>query len=165
MYPNSTTLSAKSLRVQRALPFGGSLQQSAIKCASVSPSIFFRDTFWVYGCRDMTESNPSSTSCLRTFSIVWTVTSNASAIFSSGHAGPASLWSALSKIRTRVNIRPDPRPEVNNFCKVVRSSCVSRTIYFFIVFLKVWFLMKVDSLRKYTISKNQMQVNNPMLLA
>jgi hypothetical protein len=26
-------------------------------------------------------------------------------------------------------------------------------------------LMKVDSLRKYTISKNQMQVNNPMLLA
>jgi len=164
IYPNSTTLSAKSRNVQRARPFGGSLQQSAIKWASMSPSIFFRDIVCVYGCREITESNPSSTSCLRTFSIVWTVTSKASAIFSSGHAGPSSLWSALSKIRIRVNILPDPRPEVNNFFKVVRSSCARRTIYFFIVFLKVWFLMAVDSLRKYTIFNNQMQVNYPILL-
>src|SRR4030042_5098335 len=137
-YPSSTILSANSRSVQRTRPVGGSLQQSAIKWASTSPSIFLRESFWVYGCRDKTASTPSSTSCLRTLSIVWIVTSNDSLIFSSDHAGHSSLWSALSRIRTRVNIRPDPRPEVNNFFKVERSSRDNRTIYFFIAFLKVW---------------------------
>ena len=156
-YPSSTTLSANNRKVQRALPFGGSLQQRATRWASTSPSIFLRDTFWRYWRLERTASKPSSTSCFRTFSIVCTVTSKASLIFSSGQAGPSSLSSAFSKIRTRVNILPEPRPEVNNFFKVLRSSWVSRTIYFFIVSLKVWVTEKVTTLREYTIYNGKLQ--------
>jgi len=119
--PSSTIEYDRELRVHLVRPCSGLLHDRAIKWASTSPSIFFQETFWVYWCLDKTASNSSSISCLRTYSLVCTVMSNASLIFSSGHAGSLSLWFALSSIRIRVNRLTVPRPDVNIFFKVVCS--------------------------------------------
>src|ERR1700747_2724333 len=64
--PSSTTLFSNSRNVQRARPFGGLEQGSAISWASFSPSKM-RATAGVARClRLKTASKPSSTNCLRT---------------------------------------------------------------------------------------------------
>jgi hypothetical protein len=64
--PSSTTLFSNSRNVQRARPWGGLEQASAVSLASFSPSKM-RGTAGVWRClRLTTAANPSSTSCLRT---------------------------------------------------------------------------------------------------
>ena len=147
IYPSSTTLSANNRSVHRTRPWGGSLDERAIKRASRSPSIFLRDTFCLYSRRDKMTSNPSSTNCLRTRSTVYTVTSKAPLIFSSDHPGPWALWSELSNILARVKLRAVPRPDVANFINIFLSFLDNRTTYFFTTDLKAFRVSK--PLRKY----------------
>src|SRR5207248_5632562 len=58
-------------------------------------------------------------------------TSRAPATAASGHAGPSSPWSALSKMRARVTRRADVRPPRMRASNSARSSPVSVTRYTF----------------------------------
>src|SRR5262249_24595745 len=63
---SSTNLFSNSRSVQRARPFGGLEQASAISLASFSPAKIRAPAGVALFLRANTASNPSSTSCLRT---------------------------------------------------------------------------------------------------
>src|SRR5438128_466639 len=91
---SSTTRSANSRNVQRACPDGTAPQHSATTLASFSPSrILARDSRTCF-LRFKANSKPSSTSRLRMFSTVCTVTWQASAMALSFQAGPCLPASA-----------------------------------------------------------------------
>src|SRR5262249_1890734 len=123
---NSTSLSARSFKVQRARPSGGRLQAMAISRASFAPSSFGgrpTDT----GRRNSAASNPSSTSPWRRRWIVDGPTSRASAISVSGKASPSA--SAFRTIRARRARSAATRLPESNACKDRRSASVNRTTY------------------------------------
>lgn len=135
-YPSSTIFVASKRKLHCLYPSGASLQARAIRCASTSPSIFLRDTFWIYSFRRRTASKPSSTSCLRIRSTVCTVMPNASLIFLSGQPGPCSPTSAFNSTCALVNLLAEPLPEDTKHLRFSLSCVDKRTIYFFIDFLQ-----------------------------
>jgi hypothetical protein len=101
-HSNLTNRSAKSLTLQRFLPFGGSEQARAIKCASCSPSSLLGLVF--FGWRwTRAASKPSQTNLSRTRKTLERLTSRASAILVSGQAGLSAASWALRRMRAWVS--------------------------------------------------------------
>jgi len=126
---NSTSLSASIRSVQRPCPPGTVPQHKATRCASLAPSrtgcregrhCFFRST---------AASKPSRTQLLRIFSIVTTLTPNASAIRPSVHAGPSRSASAFNSTWARIRFRAARILRPSNSDSCLRSSSLNRTIY------------------------------------
>src|SRR5439155_789216 len=106
---SSTSLSAKSRKVQCACPSGGSPQASATRWASCSPSSLRR--YVRRGARRLrAASRPSSTNWRRTRATVGWLTSSASAMASSVQPGPTGRLSAFSKMRAWVSLRAGAVP-------------------------------------------------------
>ena len=106
---SSTSLSARRRSDQRACPAGGALQDSATSRASCSP-LSLRSYRRLGGRRFSAAATPCSTHCRRTRKTVGWLTSTASAMASSTHAGPPGAWSALSRIRAWVSLRAGAVP-------------------------------------------------------
>src|SRR5499427_10298551 len=122
--PNSTTLSAKSRRVQCACPSGAGVHATAIKCASCLPVSFRRAPG-----RGASSSAPRfvSTNRWRVRATVAVPTSNVAAI-----ALSLSPSAALSRMRARVSLRARVLPPRSRCSKVARSSALKSTTYFFL---------------------------------
>src|SRR5215471_12035542 len=122
--PNSTTLSAKSRRVQCACPSGAGVHATAIKCASCLPVSFRRAPG-----RGASSSAPRfvSTNRWRVRATVAVPTSNVAAI-----ALSLSPSAALSRMRARVSLRAPVLPPRSRCSKVARSSALKSTTYFFL---------------------------------
>src|ERR1700744_1092863 len=128
---SSTTAVSSSVKVHRLRPLGGREQASAISLASALPSKMrglaeFGECLWVRGA-----SMPPSTSCWRVRAMVSMLVSNASAIWPSLQASPASEASAFSKIRAFSPCRAGLLPFWINPSSRSRSSPLSLTMYFF----------------------------------
>src|SRR5262249_21300575 len=128
---NSTSLSARSLSVQRPRPSGGCEQARAISRASASPSNLRWRLGRSWGLRPSADSRPRSTKRWRTRSTVRSPQSSASAIRASSQAGPSSAESALRRIRARVMARAERLPPETKPVSHSRSSVVRVTKYFF----------------------------------
>jgi len=100
----------------------------AINFASPAPSSNFGVGGVARFFRAKAPSKPSRTNACRTFSTVRVRQPTASLIFASSHAGPSA--SALSKIVARRSFSDLPVSFLMVASQIVRSSSVSRTIYF-----------------------------------
>src|ERR671926_837939 len=122
--PSSTTLSAKSRRVQCACPSGAGVHATAIKCASCLPVSFRRAPG-----RGASSSAPrfAATNRWRVRATVAVPTSNAVAMVAS-----LSPSAALSRRRARVSLRAPVLPLRSMCSKVARSSALKSTTYFFL---------------------------------
>src|SRR5579885_2985624 len=129
--PSSTSLSAKSFKVQRACPLGGAEQAVAISRASAAPSSLRSRLGRSWGLRPRAASGPRSTNRWRTRSTVRVPQSRASAMRASSQAGPPSAWSALSRMRARVMTRAERLPADTRAVRWSRSAAVRVTRYFF----------------------------------
>src|SRR4030042_1278995 len=124
---SSTSWLARSRRVQRLGPFGGSLLANATISALTCPLSLRARRERGFGSR--AASNPSSTNRCRTRSTVRTPPRNASTISRSVRLRPCGLASAKSRIRAWLSLRAADFPTETNFCNWVRSSPVRVTIY------------------------------------
>jgi hypothetical protein len=106
---SSTNRSANNCKVQRARPAGGVEHANFTSAASWAPSSL---RYWRLGEGFLarTASNPSVTSNRRVRSTVRIPTTNASAIFVSGHPGPCSPSSAFSRMKARLRMVLEPFP-------------------------------------------------------
>src|SRR5512132_1472402 len=107
--PSSTSRSASSRNVHRWRPSGGALQARATRWASCSPSSLRRYSR-AGVLRKTAAPRPAVTYTWRTRATVVGWTSNASAITASVQPGPASPWSALSKMRAWVRALAEATP-------------------------------------------------------
>src|SRR5262249_2269221 len=129
---NSTNLSASRRRVQRCCPVGGSLQATAIKCASCAPSSLRR--YWRRGARRWRAAvTPSSTHRWRTLATEVGCTAKAVLISSSVQPGPAGLLSAWSSAWAWVRVRAAIFPLRTSASNCSRSSGLKVTTYFFML--------------------------------
>src|SRR5262245_15750061 len=124
----ATAWSARSRRVQRAWPAGGSLHLSAISLASPSPSKRGGRDGRVCFFRLRAASSPCSTNRGRMPWTGSTLTAKLSAMRSSGQAGP--LASGFNRIWACLILYAAAFPFLVNSVKWRRSSSVSRTMYF-----------------------------------
>src|SRR5215212_7914211 len=131
-HSSSTKRSARRRTLQRFLPFGGSEQARAIRCASCSPSSL--RGLVALGLRwTSAASNPSQANLSRTRATVERLISRASAILVSGQeasSGASSPSSALSKMRAWVNWRAGAWPPAIKPSSLARSSLDKLTGFF-----------------------------------
>src|SRR5918994_3656364 len=128
----STSLSAKSRKLQRAWPSGGREQAKATRRASCSPSSL--RWYSLFGGRLFSAaSRPSQQYCLRTLERVGWLDSSASAILSSTHPSPFGPSSALSRMRAWVSLRAGAVPEAIRLFRSSRSVWLRITGYFFFI--------------------------------
>src|SRR5512132_1005746 len=106
---SSTSRSASSRNVHRWRPSGGALHARATRWASCSPSSLRRYSR-AGVLRKTAAPRPAVTYTWRTRATVVGWTSNASAITASVQPGPASPWSALSKMRAWVRALAEATP-------------------------------------------------------
>src|SRR5215207_8387322 len=123
-HSNSTKRSARRRTLQRFLPFGGSEQARAIRCASCSPPSFLG--LVALGLRwTSAASNPSKANLSRTRATVERLISRASAILVSGQEAwsrASSPSSALRRMRAWVNWRAGAWPPAIKPSSLPRSS-------------------------------------------
>src|SRR5215210_208156 len=129
-----TKRSARRRTLQRFLPFGGSEQASAIRCACCKPSSFLGLVFFGLRWR-RAASRPSQANLSRTRETVERLTSRASAIFTSGQASLGALppSSALSRMRAWDNRRAGAWPLAIKSSSRRRSSAVKLTGFFLLL--------------------------------
>src|SRR4029453_5021157 len=106
---SSTSRWASSRNVHRVRPSGGALQARATRWASCSPSSLRR--YARSGrLRNTAAPNPAVAYAWRTRATLVGWTSRASAITASVQPGPASLWSALSRMRAWARVLAEATP-------------------------------------------------------
>lgn len=125
---NSTSLSAKSCRVQVDLPSGGSEQARSVTCASIVPSIFGGAP--LLGFSFIAESRPSWQYRFLIRFTLGTVVFKTSAISLLEY-----LSSAMSNILARARLLADAFSRLINWFRYSRSSSVKFTTN--IVFLDI----------------------------
>src|SRR4051812_1255507 len=122
--PNSTTLSARSRKLQRARPPGGVLHATAIRCASCLPINLRACPRRARSCK---HPRPSSTKRLRVRSTVANPVLSAETICSSVEPSEAG-----SRMRARVTLREECLPRRTSWRNSSRSSADKSTRYFFL---------------------------------
>src|SRR5215831_16861477 len=125
---NATAWSARSRRVQRACPAGGSPHLSAIRRASPAPSKRGVREGRCCGFRLRAASSPCSTRRCRTPSTVFTLTAKLSAILASVQAEPFA--SAFNRICAWRIFKAAALPFLVSSVNWARSSSERRTMYF-----------------------------------
>ena len=127
---SATTASSSNANVHRLRPLGGAEQASAISLASAAPSKMRLRAELGECWRVRAASRPPATSCWRVRAMVSVLVSNASAIWLSLQASPASDASAFSRMRAFRSWRAGALPFWISALSQSRSSALSVTMYF-----------------------------------